>query len=246
MAVVLSLEGHSLTSDILSHLSGAKYVLGSDRFIFSGCTRNFFYNLISPTSENEIHQTERNMELMRYIGADSPDLEEWIFVDESERNMIKKEFYRQYPNLSGPFIGLHIGANKVENRWSINKFSELAQILYAEYNMQIILFWGPKEKQLAEQFLSYIQFKPIAIKPTTLRKLALYYTLCDGLVCNDTGPMHLCAAVGTPLISVFGPTNPIYWKPPGDRFVAIRGENHCVQNVTVTQVLKALLNLLND
>lgn len=244
MAVVLSLEGHSLTSDFLAYFSGAKYILGSDRFVFPGCTRNFFYNLIPPTSKKEIHQTERNMELMGYIGANTSELEEWIYVGDSERNEMQTEFMRQYPNIRHPLVGLHIGANKTENRWPIKNFCDLARLLSQKYHMQIIVFWGPKEKELAEQFFNSIDFELIAIAPSTLRKLALYYTLCDAVVCNDTGTMHLCAAVGTPLVSVFGPTDPIYWKPIGDQFVAMQGKEHRVENVTVNQVCRELLRLL--
>jgi len=56
--------------------------------------------------------------------------------------------------------------------------------------------------------------------------------------------MHLCAAVGTPLVSIFGPTDPDYWKPIGNRFIAIRGENQNVENVTVHQVCYELLKLV--
>ncbi len=244
MAVVLSLEGHSLTSDFIAHLSGAKYILGSDRFVFPGCSRNFFYNLIVPASKDEIHQTERNMELVKYIGAESNDLKEWIHINEFERNRIYHEFIKLYSDIHKPLIGLHIGANKMTNRWSIDKFCELAQSLYSKYHVQIIVFWGPKEEKLSKEFLNSITFKPIVIKPSTLRKLALYYTLCDAVVCNDTGTMHLCAAVGTPLVSVFGPTDPDYWKPKGDCFIAVRGKNQNVENVTVDQVRCELLKLL--
>ncbi|MCJ7812208.1 glycosyltransferase family 9 protein, partial [bacterium] len=205
---------------------------------------NFFYNLISPSSKDEMHQTERNMELVKTIGAESDDLKELIYINEFERDVMYREFTKLYPDIHRPLIGLHIGANKITNRWPIEKFCELAQSLYTKYNMQIIVFWGPKEEKLAKQFFDSITFKPIAVEPSTLRRLALYYTLCDAVVCNDTGTMHLCAAVGTPLVSIFGPTDPDYWKPIGNRFIAIRGENQNVENVTVHQVCYELLKLV--
>ncbi len=244
MAVVLSLEGHSLTSDIFAHLSGAKYIVGSDRFIFPGCKRNFFYNLMPSTSKKEIHQTERNMELVQYIGADSSDRAEWINVDHSERDAVKREFSSRHPNRDRKLIGLHIGASKIENRWPVEKFCKLARLLHTQYNLDIIVFWGPDEEELAEQFFHFVKTKTIAFEPSTLRKLALTYTLCDVVVCNDTGTMHLCAAVGTPLVSLFGPTNPKFWKPIGDRFIALRGKNHLVENIPVNQVCREVVKLL--
>ena len=246
MSIVLSLEGHSLTSDIFTYLSGAKYILGSDRFVFPGCTRNFFYNLVPSTSEKEIHQTERNMELVKYIGTDTSDLAEWIDIDHSECDVIKREFIRQHPNVGKALIGLHIGASKVENRWPVEKYCELAHVLHIQYDLDIIVFWGPQEGKLAEQFFHSVKIETIAIQPSTLLTQALNFTLFDVVVCNDTGTMHLCAAVGTPLVSLFGPTDPKYWKPIGDRFVAIRGRNQRVKNVTVNEVCREVLKLLKQ
>ncbi len=244
MAVVLSLEGHSLTSDIFAYLSGAKYILGSNRFVFPGCSRNFFYNLIPSTSEKKIHQTIRNMELVQYVGTDSSDLAEWIDVDHSERDAVKREFLNQHPDMDGELVGLHIGASKIENRWPVEKFCELARLLHTQYRLDIIVFWGPNEEELAEQFFHSVKTKTIAFEPSTLRKQALNFTLCDVVVCNDTGTMHLCAAVGTPLVSLFGPTDPKYWKPIGDRFVALRGKSHLVENISVNQVCREVVKLL--
>jgi len=245
MAVVLSSESHSLTSDLLALLSGAKYILGSEGFIFSGCTRNFFYNLISPNPGSGKHQSERNLDVVRYIGADTDDLSEIVYVTDSEKSAVKKEFKELYNN-EKPIIGIHIGANKIENRWPIKYFSRLAQTLHDNYNFKIALFWGPKEEDLYREFLKYVSFCPVEVKPTTLRNQAIHFSLCNVVVCSDTGIMHLCAAVGTPLVAIFGPTNPEYWKPIGSKFIAIRGKENKTENVKVEQVIQNVKKLLQQ
>jgi len=59
----------------------------------------------------------------------------------------------------------------------------------------------------------------------------------DLLLCNDTGVMHVGAAVGTPLVAVFGPTDPALWKPWGEEFAAVRAEDHLCASVTLDQFL---------
>jgi hypothetical protein len=63
-------------------------------------------------------------------------------------------------------------------------------------------------------------------------------------ICNDTGVMHLAAAVSTPLVAIFGPTDPNEWKPFGKKFVALRGDKSRCDTVSVQQVLQAIQALL--
>jgi ADP-heptose:LPS heptosyltransferase len=246
MAVVLSSESHSLTSDIWATLSGAKYILGSERFIFPGCSRNFFYNLIAPDGGTGKHQTERNMEIVQFVGANTRNFKEIVKVTESERTDIRKTFQEVYKTDSRLVLGLHIGANKQENRWPVVRFCELAGHLYKKYNARIVVFWGPKEYDLSELFFGQITFNSFRFKPSTLRKQAVHFSLCDIVVCNDTGIMHLCAAVGTPLVAIFGPTDPTTWKPIGKNFIAVRGKNNITKNVSISEVLQEINNLKLD
>jgi ADP-heptose:LPS heptosyltransferase len=85
-----------------------------------------------------------------------------------------------------------------------------------------------------------LPFEPVALHGLSMRQLAAVLSRADAFVCNDTGVMHLAAAVGTPLVAVFGPTDPDEWKPPGAEFIAVRGSGGRCEAVEVTQVLQAL------
>lgn len=244
LAVVLNTVSHSFTSDLLAHFSGARYILGSEQRVFPGCTRNFFYNLIAPCSENEKHQSERNLDIVRYIGVETDDASEVIYVLDTEREMARAMLKKAGLRYNRPIIGMHVGAGKLMNRWPVNRFAELAQRLHHRCGAEIVLFWGSKETSLSLQFRQAVKFEPVKIAPTGLRELAAFFTQCDAVVCNDTGVMHICAAAGVPLVAVFGPTNPEEWKPIGDKFLAIRGEGHKIEDVSVEQVLTALSQLL--
>lgn len=244
LAVVLNTVSHSFTSDLLAYFSGACYILGSEQRVFAGCTRNFFYNLIAPCAEREKHQSERNLDIVRYIGVGTDDLSEVMCVLDVEKEAARARLAKAGLRYNRPIIGMHVGAGKLMNRWSVYRFAEVAQRLHERYDAQIALFWGPQETGLSQQFCQTAAFEPVKIAPTRLRELAAYFTQCDVVICNDTGVMHICAAVGVPLAAVFGPTDPKEWKPIGEKFIAVRSKSQKIEDVSATQVLMALQSLM--
>jgi ADP-heptose:LPS heptosyltransferase len=242
LVIVLSTVSHSFTSDLLGFFSGARYILGSADRIFPGCSRNFFYNLIAPYDKKEKHQSERNLDIVRYLGIDTGDVSEAMQVLEMEKESARRKLTNLGWRNHRPVIGMHVGAGKIRNRWPVRRFAELAQRLHDDHGAQIVLFWGANEGELSRQFCERIDFAPIKVEPAGLRELAACLAHCDMLVCNDTGVMHLCAAVGVPLVAIFGPTDPREWKPIGNDFVAVRGARGNVENLDVDEVFAALVS----
>lgn len=244
LTVVLNTVSHSLTSDLLALLSGAQYVLGSEHRVFPGCRRNFFYNLLAPYAQQTKPQSERNLDIVRYLGADTDDLGEIMRVTAAEREAARAILRDAGWKEGGLTIGMHVGAGKVMNRWPVPRFAELAQRWHEQRGAQIVLFWGGNESDLGAEFCARTAFAPVKIPPRALREMAACFTHCHAVVCNDTGVMHVCAAAGVPLVAVFGPTDPEEWKPIGEKFIAVRHESLQTAAVTVEQVDLALQRLL--
>ena len=244
LTVVLNTVSHSLSSDLLAELSGGRLLLGSAHRVLPGASRNFFYNLLAPYSTTTVHQTERNLDIVRYIGAQTGDLTECMYVQDAERRDALETLRQCGMREEMLRIALHVGAGKVANRWPVARFAQLAQLLHDRLGAQIILFWGPNETNLAEEFCRLITFVPVKVNPADLRHLAACFTQCSLLVCNDTGVMHVCAAVGVPLVAVFGPTPPDQWKPIGDSFVAVLGAGGTVHGVEADSVFARVATLL--
>lgn len=242
LVIVLNTVSHSVTSDLLAWLTNARWILGSDVYPFPGCRRNFFYNLIAASHTGVRHQSERNLDIVRYIGIDTRDLSEEIRVTETEveraRAALRQLTKRTEHHL---LIGVHIGAGKIANRWPIRSFSSLMERLSGSIDASFFVFWGPKEDSLAEELRRMIRFQPTFIPPSSVRQLAAYFAACNLVVCNDTGSMHICASVGTPLVALFGPTPPEEWNPVGANFVAVRGSNNRVESVSVEEVLSLVV-----
>ncbi len=244
LAVVLNTVSHSLTSDLLAYFSGARYILGSEHRIFPGCKRNFFYNLVARHFEQPRHQTERNLDIVRHLGIDTDDRGE-VMALTAQDQLFARNILRQHGIAENEAIlVLHPGAGKLQNRWPAEKFAEMANTLHRQSAVRLILIWGPKEKALAMEVRKRLTFDPIVIHGLSLRQLAAVLSHCEVFICNDTGVMHLAAAVSTPLVAIFGPTDPNEWKPFGKKFVALRGDKSRCDTVSVQQVLQAIQALL--
>ncbi len=109
-----------------------------------------------------------------------------------------------------PVIALHAGAtNHPAKRWPPQRFAELAGAL-ARRSASVVLIGGPAERELARQ-LRMLAPHPEQVKnltgETSLQDLAALLAAADLLVANDSGPMHVAGAVGTPVVALFGPTD---------------------------------------
>jgi len=246
LTIVLNTVSHSLTSDLLAYFSGARYILGSEHRIFPGCKRNFFYNLTARHFAQSKPQSERNLDIVRHLGIDTDDRAEVMSLTAQEK-LFASGFMRQHGiGEKDVTIAMHPGAGKIHNRWPVEKFAELANLLHRQFSVRLILTWGPKEKELGLDLRRRLRLDPIVLPGMNLRQLAAVLSHCRLFVCNDTGVMHLAAAAGTPLVAVFGPTDPAEWKPWGKKFVAVRSQAQRCENVEVQQMLQAIQSVLGN
>jgi ADP-heptose:LPS heptosyltransferase len=129
-----------------------------------------------------------------------------------------------------------------------------------------LLFTGTDERQLQEQVASQMRYPPIVVQGQSLRQAAALLAACDLYIGNDTGPMHIAAAVETTVIAIFGSTNHRRSGPYGRRHIVVQsglelGCNPChpggrpggcgagtcavIEAITVEQVLGAAGKILS-
>jgi lipopolysaccharide heptosyltransferase II len=127
-----------------------------------------------------------------------------------------------------PLVAFHTGANKLHRTWNPKYFAKLAELLIKHHNVQILLTGSDKEKALLEEFLAnvprtFMEKNHIVslMGLTKLQDLIAILLRCKLLVSNDTGPIHIAAAVGTPTIGIYLST-----AYPGE--TAPYGEGHHV------------------
>ncbi len=120
-----------------------------------------------------------------------------------------------------PVIGIHPGTVHYRQawlrRWPAEKFAELADMLHESYGADILVFEGPSEKGVGERIAGLASSPVTVVSGMSLRQVAAIIRRCDVLVSNDSGLMHVAAAVRTPALVILGPTNPAWifpWESP--------------------------------
>jgi heptosyltransferase II len=181
----------------------------------------------------EAHHIFQYLHLVAALGGSREPLPPQLFVGQGELAAAAQRI----PRGPGLWIGLNAGAEYgPAKRWPIERFIAAARSLHAATGCGFVLFGGRADQALTAQLASGIRHpaSEIAVVDTagrtTLRELCALMKLCRGVLTNDTGPMHVAAAVGTPVVVPFGSTSPEMTGPglPGDaRHGLVRADAVC-------------------
>jgi len=153
------------------------------------------------------HNVERHFHLLSSVGLPTRGAEYNFALDPKAQECVGASL-RNELNPGKPSIVFQPGAGLPERCWPVDKFAELADRLMKEIDAQIIVHCGPNEDHLGERIRREVSKPVIIARRLTLQELGGLLSLCNLLVSNDTGPMHLAAAIGTPVVAVFGSTDP--------------------------------------
>jgi ADP-heptose:LPS heptosyltransferase len=118
----------------------------------------------------------------------------------------------------GPRIVIHPGSSPSTSykRWEWGRFAQLADILIQKYGGKIFFTAGTDETELVERIVEAMKGSQYVLCQTeTLTQLAELMRRCDLYIGNDTAPMHLSSFMGTPVVALFGPTDPVENSPYG-------------------------------
>ena len=107
-----------------------------------------------------------------------------------------------------PFALINPGAAWPNKRWPPERFGELAMFLRDECGLTPVVLWGPGEENLADAVVAASANAAIAAPPTRVADIVALARAAALFVSGDTGPLHIATAVGTPTVSLFGPTDP--------------------------------------
>lgn len=208
-----------------------------------------------PGVKHSLHQSEYFLRLAREIAPDitiaAPELTVTAEAKAKAGSIL--------PPVQKPFVGFGFGATYGSAKmWPSRKFAELAARLSSDY--QIVLLGGEADRWAEDEILKTCEkVKPFSLVGKTdigalaavMARLAIYIT-------NDTGPMHISAALGTPTLAIFGPTSPEETSPLGPNVKVIYKkaacapcwkrkcptDHLCMESITVDEVYGAALEML--
>ncbi|GIX07522.1 MAG: ADP-heptose--LPS heptosyltransferase [Candidatus Poribacteria bacterium] len=169
------------------------------------------------------HAVDRYLDALRRAGIPTegatPRLElrpEEIAAADSwlrERGLLERE---------GPLIGVHPGGNWSYKLWPPERFGAVVQALVRRLRAVVLVFAGPGEETLQERLIAQADGQAIPVPVLPLRLLAALIARCRLYLGNDTGPMHIAAAVGVPVVALFEPTDDQRSGPYGPNHRVLR------------------------
>lgn len=125
----------------------------------------------------------------------------------------------------GNVVGLVPSSRRVTRRWPARHFAALGRLLRRRYSCELLVFWGPGERELADEVARGIGDGARATPETrTLKEAAALMAGCRLVVTNCNGPRHLATALGVPTVAVHGSSDPASWNPPHPRHLVVRRE----------------------
>ena len=243
---------------LITRLTGARVRVTYDRetnpfrhrWLYTGSAKvsNDFY-----TSQ---HITETYLKLLEPIGVPVVSREIRLVPREQDIQLIKK-----YAMGIGARILLHPGSRSRFRIWPSERFAAVCDYLQDELNAQVFIVAGPGELTVAKEIQQKAKGHVVLIDECfALTQFAALISKFDLLLCHDSGPMHIAAGVGVPVIALFGSQNAAIWKPVGEGHTILQTElpctclpdtpipcvksdsyrNYCVRKLTVDEVSAAL------
>lgn len=228
-------------TNLLGFLSGASHRLYSRR---SNRSLDFLANFKpQPAKESEAtHLVDRYLDLLKPLGIQNPSrlptLKTNAAADFAVEALLKKEKAQSGELL----VGLFPGAGHASRIWPLERFAALADHLVRNDRVRIVVFAGPEERSMVPHIRPRFPGNTIFFDRLTIQQLASAQARLTFFVSNDTGPAHIAAAVGTPVIVIFDRPDPHSFTPIGDHHRLIFGQS--IMNIPVAQVYKAAHEVL--
>ena len=211
------------------------------------------------------HHVHQYLYLAAALGANPAAQAPCLSVTPAEQARVRAALFGKTEAQAGrplTWFGLNPGAEYgPAKRWPVENFIAAARALHEQTGCAWIIFGGPADQALAEQIRTAVPSALSVAGRTTLRELVVALSLCRVVLTNDTGPMHVAAAVGTPVVVPFGSTSPELTGPglPGDpRHRLLQSaapcapcfrrecpiDFRCMKTITVQRVVGAVLEIV--
>jgi lipopolysaccharide heptosyltransferase I len=225
--VVLDLQG-LLKSALLARFAGARRVIGfSPRYARESFASRFYSEAHDPgrgglyDPRETRHVVEINLGLLTRLGIPGAPPEFPLAPVDSAPARWAAEQTR------GRYALLNPGAAWPNKRWPPERFAALAEALRVRHGLVSIVLWGPGEEPLAHGVAAASNGAALASPPTTIADIVALARGAAIMVSGDTGPTHIAAAVGTPLVGIFGPTRPSRNGPLAPHDLAVSRDEVC-------------------
>lgn len=188
------------------------------------------------------HAIERYLQIAAPLGVKADEVEFCLHVCEEARRWAEDKL----AGLPRPWLVVNPGSAVAAKRWPPEAFAEAAGWLVEGRTVGSIIVTGASQDRPAADLIARAAGEAVAnlAGQTSLSQLAAVLSLSDAMLTNDTGPMHMMAALGKPVVALFGPTNPALNGPWGRQHVILKASDGRVASIAPAQAVRAVEEVL--
>jgi heptosyltransferase I len=239
---VIDLHSFSETN-LLGYLSGARHRLFARR---PGRSLDFLahFNPRPPIDRNDPNQhlVDRYLDVLAPLKIESPNRIPRLPTRPEDVRAIDARLRKAKAESGAPLVGLFPGAGHPGRRWPLDRFAQLADLLIHSDGIRPLIFVGPEERHLLSQFREQFPAPAVVLDKLSIPELGAALARLAVFVSNDTGPVHIAAAVGTPTVVLIDLPTPHAYVPLGSAQRLMFSES--VTEIDVSDVYSATRELL--
>lgn len=186
----------------LTYFSKAKYRVG---FAYQG--RKYAYNILATSERGDHHSAEHNLELLKPLEVPVISKKIHYYVSEDERKFADNYFQNNF-NSDEKIIGIIPAGGWSSKRCDALKWVEICEAILKKFKVKFLILWGPGDEDDSYYIKEHLGNNAVTAPQLPLRKMCALIDKCNMIIANDSGPMHISAALGKNTLGIFGPTDP--------------------------------------
>ena len=250
-----------IKTGFIARMTGAPNRAGFHRDNCREKINAWFNNKHSQYLSASSHIVDRCLSQLSVLGDFHPQTEFSMLI-RTEDEHISEAFMMENKKLTEkPIAGINPGAGFPTKLWSIERYAQLADRLTEELGFSVLLTWGPGEEEMVRNIADSMKQQSWIAPATTIAESIGLYKKLSLFVGSDSGPFHICWALGVPTVSVWGPTDPnrngAYSKNHEAVFHKLNcsfcwkrqcplGTTECMDKITVQNMFEATKTLASE
>lgn len=187
-----------------------------------------YTHIVDWTELQDVHTRDRYLTGLAELGVPVNTRSIAVSPDAQETAFARAHLARLLPGRGRPLVIVHPGAGQPEKCWPVANFASVIRELQTALATRVLVIGGAGDAPLLRELRSAVPAGVAFLEQALpVRALAAVLREADLFIGNDSGPMHLAAAVGTPVIALFGASSPERWRPLGPHHTVIRPRMPC-------------------
>ncbi|MFA5363453.1 MAG: glycosyltransferase family 9 protein, partial [Candidatus Omnitrophota bacterium] len=184
--------------------------------------------------EGQKHEMEYTLDVLRHIGVDPVDARLYVPLTAESAAWADKFLKEEGVAPQDALLAVHPSSSCISRRWPLECFAEAANRLAEKYSFSVLIIADTPHIEIAKELAGKLRCRVIdASGRTTVSRMAGLLKRCRLFISNDSGPVHVAAALGVPVISLFGRNqkglSPLRWGPVGENCIFLHKDAGCME-----------------